>query len=285
MLLGIPEEDQEAIRDRIDDGMRLDEHGNRPDERPARVRCPRRQRLRGLHRVAGRAPLRRPHDRAAQRRVRGRDRHARGSSPARRSSPTSGCWLPPATRPRPGSSGGPARCSPRHPDQRRRARRRPEPDPQRHRGAAALRVTVAGPGPLRHRRRRALRPDRPGRQRHGRCSPRRPTATSAASRTPTASTSTARSATTSPSATASTSASARRWPASKGRVALDEVLKRFPTWEVDWDNAVQAHTSTVRGWEKPARPHQGGVEETRQWARLMKRAMSAIVRGMAGRSG
>jgi cytochrome P450 len=36
----------------------------------------------------------------------------------------------------------------------------------------------------------------------------------------------------------------------EGRVALDEVLQRFPTWEVDWDNAVQAHTSTVRGWEK-----------------------------------
>jgi cytochrome P450 len=36
----------------------------------------------------------------------------------------------------------------------------------------------------------------------------------------------------------------------EGRVALDEVLTRFPTWEVDWDNAVQAHTSVVRGWEK-----------------------------------
>lgn len=36
----------------------------------------------------------------------------------------------------------------------------------------------------------------------------------------------------------------------EGRVALDEVLRRFPEWEVDWDNAVQAHTSTVRGWEK-----------------------------------
>jgi cytochrome P450 len=35
----------------------------------------------------------------------------------------------------------------------------------------------------------------------------------------------------------------------EGRVALEEVLKRFPTWEVDWDNAVQAHTSTVRGWD------------------------------------
>jgi len=36
----------------------------------------------------------------------------------------------------------------------------------------------------------------------------------------------------------------------EARVALEEVLKRFPEWEVDWDNAVQAHTSTVRGWEK-----------------------------------
>jgi hypothetical protein len=33
-------------------------------------------------------------------------------------------------------------------------------------------------------------------------------------------------------------------------VALDEVLQRFHTWEVDWDNAVQARTSTVRGWER-----------------------------------
>ena len=36
----------------------------------------------------------------------------------------------------------------------------------------------------------------------------------------------------------------------EGRVALDEVLQRFPEWEIDADNAVQARTSTVRGWEK-----------------------------------
>ncbi len=36
----------------------------------------------------------------------------------------------------------------------------------------------------------------------------------------------------------------------EGRVALDEVLNRFPDWEVDWDHAVQAHTRTVRGWER-----------------------------------
>jgi cytochrome P450 len=36
----------------------------------------------------------------------------------------------------------------------------------------------------------------------------------------------------------------------EARVALEELLKRFPEWDIDWDNAVQAHTSTVRGWEK-----------------------------------
>ncbi len=35
----------------------------------------------------------------------------------------------------------------------------------------------------------------------------------------------------------------------EGRIVLDEVLKRWPEWDVDWDNAVQARTSTVRGWE------------------------------------
>jgi cytochrome P450 len=36
----------------------------------------------------------------------------------------------------------------------------------------------------------------------------------------------------------------------EGRVAIDEVLNRFPEWSVDWEGAVQAHTPTVRGWEK-----------------------------------
>jgi cytochrome P450 len=36
----------------------------------------------------------------------------------------------------------------------------------------------------------------------------------------------------------------------EGRVALEEVLRRFPTWEVDWEHAEQAHTSTVRGWDR-----------------------------------
>ncbi len=36
----------------------------------------------------------------------------------------------------------------------------------------------------------------------------------------------------------------------EGRVALDEILERWSHWEVDWEHAVQAHTSTVRGWEQ-----------------------------------
>ncbi|HEY4397577.1 MAG TPA: cytochrome P450, partial [Acidimicrobiia bacterium] len=35
----------------------------------------------------------------------------------------------------------------------------------------------------------------------------------------------------------------------EGRVALDEVLNRFPEWEVERDNARLSPTSTVRGWE------------------------------------
>jgi hypothetical protein len=35
----------------------------------------------------------------------------------------------------------------------------------------------------------------------------------------------------------------------EGRVALDELLKRFPAWTVDIDNAKLSSTSTVRGWD------------------------------------
>ncbi len=35
----------------------------------------------------------------------------------------------------------------------------------------------------------------------------------------------------------------------EGRIAFEEVLKRFPDWEVDTDNAVLSQTSTVRGWD------------------------------------
>ncbi len=35
----------------------------------------------------------------------------------------------------------------------------------------------------------------------------------------------------------------------EGRIALEEILARFPTWEVDWPNAVKSPTTAVRGWE------------------------------------
>ena len=71
MLLGIPEEDQVAVRNKTDADLRT-----RPGQ-PMKVRegsGRQRRHVRRLHRVALEAPLRRPHDPAAQRRVRGRAR-------------------------------------------------------------------------------------------------------------------------------------------------------------------------------------------------------------------
>ncbi|BDE14824.1 cytochrome P450 [Mycobacterium sp. 20KCMC460] len=36
----------------------------------------------------------------------------------------------------------------------------------------------------------------------------------------------------------------------QARVALEEVIKRWPAWEVDYSAAEKAHTSSVRGWAK-----------------------------------
>jgi cytochrome P450 len=36
----------------------------------------------------------------------------------------------------------------------------------------------------------------------------------------------------------------------EGRIALEEMLNRFPEWNVDMRNAKMASTATVRGWEK-----------------------------------
>ena len=41
----------------------------------------------------------------------------------------------------------------------------------------------------------------------------------------------------------------------QARVALEEVIKRWPDWEVDYANATKAHTSSVRGWSKLPRLH------------------------------
>ena len=36
----------------------------------------------------------------------------------------------------------------------------------------------------------------------------------------------------------------------EGRVALDEVMKRWTDWDVDYEHAVMAHSSTARGWQE-----------------------------------
>jgi cytochrome P450 len=36
----------------------------------------------------------------------------------------------------------------------------------------------------------------------------------------------------------------------EGRIALEELLRRWPAWEVDWDDTRFQQTSTVRGWER-----------------------------------
>jgi len=35
----------------------------------------------------------------------------------------------------------------------------------------------------------------------------------------------------------------------EGRIALDEILKRFPDWTVDMDHAALSNSSTTRGWD------------------------------------
>ena len=38
----------------------------------------------------------------------------------------------------------------------------------------------------------------------------------------------------------------------EGRIALEETLKRYPTWDVDEEHSVRLHTSTVRGYAQVA---------------------------------
>jgi cytochrome P450 len=35
----------------------------------------------------------------------------------------------------------------------------------------------------------------------------------------------------------------------EGRIALEELLVRFPEWDIDYERAKLSPTSTVRGWE------------------------------------
>ena len=110
MLLGIPEEDQVAIRDRLDE-VPAPRGGGAPTRHERRRRA-------AVDGFAEYIDWRAEHPsddlmtEAAQRRVRGHDRRDQDADPRRRCSATSACWPAPATRRRRGSSAGPASCWP-----------------------------------------------------------------------------------------------------------------------------------------------------------------------------
>jgi cytochrome P450 len=98
MLLGIPEQDQEAIRDQ--DRSRSAPGGQHDARLRHHVRHRRepRVRIRGVHRMEGHPPLRRPHDRSPPGRVRGRDRDRAAPHPPGGPRATSTFWPQRGTR-------------------------------------------------------------------------------------------------------------------------------------------------------------------------------------------
>ncbi len=63
----------------------------------------------------------------------------------------------------------------------------------------------------------------------------------------------------------------------EGRIALEEVLKRFPEWEVDMDKATLSPTSTVRGWETmPAYFSRAGASAAKAAAKVEVAAPAAV---------
>ena len=149
MLLGIPE--GQATRDhRSRRGDPAEGEGRRAGHRRG---------VRGVHRLADRTPVGRHHDRPAQRRVRGRDRHPAAAA-ARRVTAVSNRDRDgglqrdddPADRLGGEDPGRVPRSAPR-------ARREPGPDPAGDRGDSALGAAGVADRPLRHPRRRVLRAD------------------------------------------------------------------------------------------------------------------------------
>ena len=242
MLLGIPDEDQQTIRDHVDSGLRT-EPGKpmRFSEEPGGALPPHRD-LRGLHRLGERNPsddvmtalltaefedeqgvTRRLTRRDPALHQRRRRRRQRDHEPADR-------------------LGGKVLAE--HPDQRRELAE----DRSLVNGAIEELLRFESPGRSSPGTWRdvELHGQTVPRQCHpvpGRCGePRRATLPR---RRPVRHPPLAGPA--SHSGTASTTAWVLRSPAS--RIVVEEVLQRFPTWDVDLDNARMASTSTVRGWE------------------------------------
>ena len=147
MLLGIPDSDQATVRDQSD--------ATCGPSRASRWSCSedsdrQRRDLRRVRRLARRAPVRRPDDGAAQRRVRGRARHDAHPDPRRgahvHAGPRRGGQRDHRSADRLAREG--ARRAPRPAP---RDRRRPVADPERDRGAAALRAHRAPRRPVRRR--------------------------------------------------------------------------------------------------------------------------------------
>ena len=247
MLLGIPEQDQQAMKDLIDDGLRLAE-GTMPDAAHFGAGHAGQQ-FRGLHRLAGRAPVGRPHDRTPPSRVRGRDGHDPAPHPSPRSLNVVNLLAAAGNETTTRLIGWTGKVLAEHPDERRKLVEDRSLVPNAI--EELLRFEPPSPIQARYVMRRCRAPRRggprgerdPAAQRIRQ--PRRP----ASSPTATASTSPARSTTTWPSVTACTSASVPPWPGSRAGWPSTRCCSASPTWEVDCDRAEQARTSTVRGWE------------------------------------
>ena len=253
MLLGIPEQDQVAVRNKTDDEPA--HRAGQADGRSSRRTIASGDDVRGLHRLAGRAPLRRPHDPAAQRRVRGRDT-ARPRTLTRQEVLTYTAVLAGAGNETTGRLiGWLAKVLAEHPDQRREVVEDRSLIPEVI--DETLRFEPTGPRhrPLRHARTSSTT-----------APPSRPAARSCCSigvgqprpaplrRTPTCSTSTATDIQHLTFGFGLHFCLGANLARLEGRVALDELLNRFPEWDVDYDGIELAPTSTVRGLGAHAAP-------------------------------
>ena len=247
MLLGIPEQDQEEIRDSIDDGLRL-EDGTMPE--PASFGADGQASSFDAY-IDWRAEH--PSDDLMTELLQAEFEDETGTT-RRLSRPEvvnlinllAAAGNETTTR----LIGWTGKVLADHPERAGQAGRGPHPGAERHRGAPSLRVTVTGPGPLRDRGRRAPRPDSAGRERHSPAQrigqPRRAQVPRRGPlrRQP------GRSTTTWPSATASTSAWGRHWPGWRAGWPSTRSCNASPPGRSTGTSAKQARTSTVRGWER-----------------------------------